>query len=100
MDMGRSSLSSSLRNAGLAPAPITADACCRQNCGPNIAQHGHSWLWVPARASLGRDDGAFVLRLNFFKELKRYASAFPRRDAPESCMKDSPLKNRGRGECR
>jgi len=36
--------------------PITTDACCRQNCGPSFAQHGHWWLWVPARASLGRDD--------------------------------------------
>ena len=34
---------------GVTPGPITADACCRQNCGPNIAQHGHSWLWVPDR---------------------------------------------------
>jgi hypothetical protein len=25
------------------------------------AQHGHWWLWVPARASLGRDDVNLVL---------------------------------------
>jgi hypothetical protein len=29
--------------------PIATGACCRSNCGPNVARHTHSWLWVPAR---------------------------------------------------
>src|SRR5713101_4845576 len=36
---------------------ITTDACCRRGWGPSLPQHRHRWLWVPARASLGRDDG-------------------------------------------
>ena len=32
------------------PGPITTDACCRHRCGASFAQHGHSWLWVPAFA--------------------------------------------------
>jgi hypothetical protein len=32
--------------------------CCdKRVCGPSVAQHRHSWLWVPGRASLARDDG-------------------------------------------
>jgi hypothetical protein len=30
----------------------------------------------------------------------KHTSAFPRRDAPEFCVKQPPYKNRGRGECR
>src|SRR5437868_14402855 len=47
------------RREGIAPrlllssprtrGPITTDACCRQNCGPRLAQHNHWWLWVPDR---------------------------------------------------
>src|SRR6266550_1284970 len=36
--------------------------------------------------------------IQFFKQPGQYAFAFPRREAPELCMKRSP--NRGRGECR
>src|SRR5712664_1640944 len=46
-------------------------------------------------AFAGDDDwkcGAFVFI--------RHESAIPRRDAPELCMNDAPLENRGRGECR
>src|ERR1700738_3345023 len=27
------------------------------SCGPSLLPQIHRWLWVPARASLGRDDG-------------------------------------------
>src|SRR5260370_1209634 len=43
--------------------PITTDVCRRPNCGPSFAQHEHLWLWVPARASLGRDDMDFAPEL-------------------------------------
>jgi hypothetical protein len=49
--------------------------------------------------SLVRTTGINVPELPF-QTSQRRSFAFPRRDAPEPCMKDSPLKNRGRGECR
>jgi len=29
----------------------------RQKCGPSVAPHGHSWLWVPDRARCARLSG-------------------------------------------
>ena len=80
--------------------PITTDACCGQNCGPSFAQHRHSWLWVPARASLGRDDGESD---SIFKQPDNFRcdSAISRRDAPEVLQGPFRLSdNRGRRECR
>ncbi len=68
---------SSLRKQG----PITTDVSSGKDCGPSIAQHEHSWLWVPARASLGRDD---VTTPHLSMSARRGGSGLPRsiRTAP------------------
>jgi hypothetical protein len=54
----------------------------------------YSWLWVPGRASLARDDGS---RFNF----QRAKVTHPRdADTPGFCAEHIPPKIRGRRECR
>src|ERR1700730_4571980 len=48
---------------------------------------------IPARASLGRDDGD--IRFTYKTANSTHAFAFPRRDAPETCMKLSPIEGVG-----
>ena len=91
-------MSSSPRKRG----PITTSACCRQSYGSSFVQHEHSRLWVPARASLGRDDEVEAVNSQFkFQTAKITSHTRPHSrgtNAPEPCMNHSrQTKQRARG---
>ena len=89
--------------------PITTGVHCQAGFGSSIIHVQHRWLWVPARASLGRDDLACLVVESTFRPqypsskrplTHRHDFADSPRFRASSTPNVPPSEIRGRRECR